>query len=166
MQCDLTGSGESAPDYTRDPTFDPTFDPTGNRYGIPPSHGRGMVQRLHVHYIEERESMNINGEERVEGVDLGALVARSGPLGLGTAQELATTINDARDALEKQAGASPPRPRLIGYGVISHSRGQGFIRYGIPSVPASPASVTPLVQPVATAFSGVRILGQDLSLGK
>jgi drug/metabolite transporter (DMT)-like permease len=51
---------------------------------------------------------------------------------------------------------------LIGLGVISHFGGQGLIAYGIAGVPASLASVTLLVQPVATAFLGVWILGQVL----
>jgi drug/metabolite transporter (DMT)-like permease len=51
---------------------------------------------------------------------------------------------------------------LIGLGVISHFGGQGLIAYGIAGVPASLASVTLLVQPVATAFLGVSILGQHL----
>lgn len=51
---------------------------------------------------------------------------------------------------------------LIGLGVISHACGQGLIAYGLGGVPASLASVTLLVQPVATAFLGIWILGQDL----
>lgn len=51
---------------------------------------------------------------------------------------------------------------LLGLGVISHFGGQGLIAYGIAGVPASLASVTLLVQPVATAFLGVWILGQHL----
>lgn len=51
---------------------------------------------------------------------------------------------------------------LLGLGVISHFGGQGLIAYGIAGVPASLASVTLLVQPVATAFLGVWILGQVL----
>jgi len=51
---------------------------------------------------------------------------------------------------------------LVGLGVISHFGGQGLIAYGIAGVPASLASVTLLVQPVATAFLGVWILGQAL----
>ncbi|MAS95448.1 MAG: EamA family transporter [Verrucomicrobiales bacterium] len=51
---------------------------------------------------------------------------------------------------------------LIGLGVLSHACGQGLIAYGLGGVPASLASVTLLVQPVATAFLGVWILGQPL----
>lgn len=51
---------------------------------------------------------------------------------------------------------------LVGLGVVSHACGQGLIAYGIGGVPASLASVTLLVQPVATAFLGVWILGQPL----
>lgn len=51
---------------------------------------------------------------------------------------------------------------LVGLGVVSHACGQGLIAYGIGGVPASLASVTLLVQPVATAFLGVWILGQAL----
>jgi TPR repeat protein len=67
--------------------------------------GRGMLHQLHVNYIEDRDSITLIGEERVEGVDLGALVARTGPLALGTAQGMAKTLNTALDALEKQAGS-------------------------------------------------------------
>lgn len=51
---------------------------------------------------------------------------------------------------------------LIGLGVVSHACGQGLIAYGIGGVPASLASVTLLIQPVATAILGVWILGQPL----
>lgn len=51
---------------------------------------------------------------------------------------------------------------LIGLGVLSHACGQGLIAYGLGGLPASLASVTLLVQPVATAFLGVWILGQPL----
>lgn len=51
---------------------------------------------------------------------------------------------------------------LIGLGVLSHACGQGLIAYGLGGVPASLASVTLLVQPVATAILGIWILGQPL----
>ncbi len=51
---------------------------------------------------------------------------------------------------------------LIGLGVLSHACGQGLIAYGFGGVPASLATVTLLVQPVATAFLGVVVLGQQL----
>jgi drug/metabolite transporter (DMT)-like permease len=51
---------------------------------------------------------------------------------------------------------------LIGLGVLSHACGQGLIAYGLGGVPASLAAVTLLVQPVATAFLGILILGQPL----
>ncbi|MBP6783426.1 MAG: DMT family transporter [Verrucomicrobiales bacterium] len=51
---------------------------------------------------------------------------------------------------------------LLGLGVISHFCGQGLIAYGLGGVPASLASVTLLIQPVATAVLGVGILGQVL----
>lgn len=51
---------------------------------------------------------------------------------------------------------------LIGLGVLSHACGQGLIAYGLGGVPASLATVTLLIQPVATAFLGVLILGQPL----
>lgn len=133
MRRDLEGPGESAPDYTLEPTFEPTGEryaipahlrgsaahmqllpgPAAiPREGWLNQHhdatrrpGRGMMHQLHVNYIEDRESITLIGEERVEGVDLSALVARTGPLALGTAQEMAATINTALDALEKQAGA-------------------------------------------------------------
>ncbi|MEM7698999.1 MAG: EamA family transporter [Verrucomicrobiota bacterium] len=53
---------------------------------------------------------------------------------------------------------------LLGIGVVSHACGQGLIAYGLGGVPASLASVTLLVQPVATAGLGVALLGQPLVL--
>lgn len=51
---------------------------------------------------------------------------------------------------------------LLGIGVLSHACGQGLIAYGLGGVPASLASVTLLVQPVATAVLGLVLLGQPL----
>lgn len=51
---------------------------------------------------------------------------------------------------------------LLGLGLISHFCGQGLIAYGLAGVPASLASATLLIQPVATAVLGVWILGQAL----
>lgn len=51
---------------------------------------------------------------------------------------------------------------LVGLGVVSHACGQGLIAYGLGGVPASLASVTLLIQPVATAGLGVFLLGQAL----
>ncbi len=51
---------------------------------------------------------------------------------------------------------------LIALGLVSHACGQGLIAYGLGGVPASLTSVTLLIQPVATAFLGVWMLGQAL----
>lgn len=51
---------------------------------------------------------------------------------------------------------------LIGLGVLSHACGQGLIAYGLGGLPASLASVSLLLQPVAVAFLGLWILGQPL----
>lgn len=51
---------------------------------------------------------------------------------------------------------------LLGIGFLSHACGQGLIAYGLGGVPASLASVTLLIQPVATAILGVSLLGQAL----
>jgi len=51
---------------------------------------------------------------------------------------------------------------LIGIGVLSHACGQGLIAWSLGHLPASLAAVTLLVQPVATAFLGLAILGQAL----
>lgn len=59
-------------------------------------------------------------------------------------------------------GSTPVWGSLIGLGVLSHACGQGLIAYGFGGVPASVATVTLLIQPVATAFLGVVILGQSL----
>ena len=51
---------------------------------------------------------------------------------------------------------------LIGLGVVSHACGQGLIAYALGGLPASLASVTLLVQPVATSFLGIWLLAQPL----
>jgi len=51
---------------------------------------------------------------------------------------------------------------LIGLGLISHAGGQGLIAYGLGGVPSGLASVTLLIQPVATAILGVWLLQQAL----
>ena len=51
---------------------------------------------------------------------------------------------------------------LIGLGVLSHACGQGLIAYALGGLPASLASVTLLVQPVATSFLGIWLLAQPL----
>lgn len=53
---------------------------------------------------------------------------------------------------------------LIGLGALSHACGQGLIVYALGGLPASLAAVLLLIQPVATAFLGVAILGQPLIL--
>ncbi len=51
---------------------------------------------------------------------------------------------------------------LIGIGVVSHAGGQGLIAWSLGTLPSSLASVVLLIQPVATAFLGKWILGQEL----
>ncbi|MEM9281902.1 MAG: DMT family transporter, partial [Verrucomicrobiota bacterium] len=51
---------------------------------------------------------------------------------------------------------------LFSLGVLVHAGGQGLIAYGLGGLPASLASVTLLVQPVATALIGVWVLQQPL----
>jgi len=133
LRRDLENSYEGSPDYTLDPIFDASGERyaiaahlrgTATRMQLIPGPGaipregwlnqhhdatrrpgRGMMHQLQVNYIEDRDSITLIGEERVEGVDLSALIVKTGPLALEAAKTLAAAINTALDALEKQAGA-------------------------------------------------------------
>lgn len=190
MRRDLEGSGDSSPDYTLEPTFDPTGERYAipahlrgsaahmqllpgpgaiPREGWLNQHheatrrpGRGMMHQLHVNYIEDRESITLIGEERVEGVDLSALVARTGPLALGTAQEMAATINTALDALEKQAGACavwwlPAENVLLLTGTRSLSGSAGLIERKGPGAWATFPLKFRLHQTLPTLKEGVNL---------
>ncbi len=67
--------------------------------------GRGKAQQLHIHWIEDLDSITLVGEERVEGVDLAALVAHLGPLDEAVAGILGERIDSALAGLESRAGA-------------------------------------------------------------
>lgn len=190
MRRDLEGAGESAPDYTLEPTFDPTGEryaipahlrgsaahmqllpgPAAiPREGWLNQHhdatrrpGRGMMHQLHVNYIEDRDSITLIGEERVEGVDLGALVAKTGPLAFGTVREMATTINTALDALEKQAGACavwwlPAENVLLLTGTRSVSGSAGLIERKGPAAWAAFPLKFRLHQTLPTLKEGVNL---------
>jgi uncharacterized protein len=133
LRRDLENSCEGSPDYSLDPLVDPKSEryaipahlrgSAANMQLLPgpgaiPREGwlnqhhdatrrpgRGMMHQLQVNYIEDRDSITLIGEERVEGVDLSALTVKTGPLALAAVKTLAAAINTALDALEKQAGA-------------------------------------------------------------
>lgn len=133
LRRDLENSYEGSPDYTLDPTSDASGERyaiaahlrgTATHMQLIPGPGaipregwlnqhhdatkrpgRGMMHQLQVNYIEDRESITLIGEERVEGVALGDLIVKAGPLALENAQAMAAAINRSLDALEKQAGA-------------------------------------------------------------
>ncbi len=67
--------------------------------------GRGRIHQLQVNYIEDLGAVTLVGEERVEGVDLAALVERSGPIDWEVAQRLAARLQRSLDVLESQPGA-------------------------------------------------------------
>lgn len=133
LRRDLEATGGGAPDYLLEPSFDPTGEPYAIPVQLrgSPTHvqllpgpgeipregwlhqhhaatrrpGRGMLHQLQVNYIEDRDSITLIGEERIDGVDLKSLIAQTGPLSLETAKEMAGSIHAALDALEKQTGA-------------------------------------------------------------
>lgn len=67
--------------------------------------GRGRIHQLQVNYIEDLGPVTLVGEERVEGVDLDALVERSGPMDWPLVRRVAGRLQRALDALESQPGA-------------------------------------------------------------
>ncbi len=67
--------------------------------------GRGLPHQLQVNYIEDRGSLTLIGEERIEGIDLGSWIARTGPLSLESARDIAGAIHAALATLEARAGA-------------------------------------------------------------
>jgi hypothetical protein len=67
--------------------------------------GRGMMNQLQVSYIEDRESITLIGEERVDGIDLDSLLFQTGPFREAVVRSMAASIHSALDALERQAGA-------------------------------------------------------------
>jgi len=94
--------------------------------------GRGTINQLQVNYLEDRDSITLIGEERVEGVDLESLVLRTGPLPFEVARQAAGSIRSALDAIERQAGSGgvwwlPPENIFVLTGTRSLSGSAGLI---------------------------------------
>ena len=124
--------------------------------------GRGMMNQLSVNYIEDRDSLTLIGEERVEGVDLGALVTGTGPLSDEAVKRIASAINTALDGLEKQAGACavwwlPPENIFLLTGTRSLSGSVGLIERKGPEAWSSLPLKLRLHQTLATLKDGVNI---------
>lgn len=124
--------------------------------------GRGMINQLSVNYIEDRDSVTMIGEERVEGVDLGSLVARIGALSNEAVKEAAAAINAALDGLEKQAGACavwwlPPENIFLLTGTRSLSGSAGLIERKGPGAWSSLHLKLRLHQTLETLKDGVNL---------
>ena len=124
--------------------------------------GRGMLNQLSVNYIEDRDSLTLIGEERVEGVDLSALVTGTGPLSQEVVKRIATAINAALDGLERQAGACavwwlPPENVFLLTGTRSLSGSVGLIERKGPEAWSSLPLKLRLHQTLATLKDGVNI---------
>lgn len=94
--------------------------------------GRGTINQLQVNYLEDRESITLIGEERVEGVDLESLVGRTGPLPVEAARDALISIRSALNAIERQAGSGgvwwlPPENIFVLTGTRSLSGSAGLI---------------------------------------
>lgn len=94
--------------------------------------GRGTINQLQVNYLEDRESITLIGEERVEGVDLESLILRTGPLPFEVVKQAARSIRFALDGIERQAGSGgvwwlPPENIFVLTGTRSLSGSAGLI---------------------------------------
>lgn len=67
--------------------------------------GRPMLHQLHVNYLEDRDSLTLVGEERVEGVSLAALVLRLGSQTPAEAVPIINRISSAISSLEQNTGS-------------------------------------------------------------
>jgi len=67
--------------------------------------GRGMLNQLHVNYIEDRGSVTLIGEERVEGIDLASYLLHAGVMETALAARVAERVAAALGVLEQRAGA-------------------------------------------------------------
>lgn len=124
--------------------------------------GRGMMNQLSVNYVEDRDSLTLIGEERVEGVDLNAIVTGTGPLSAEVVKRIASAINAALDGLEKQAGACavwwlPPENVFLLTGTRSLGGSIGLIERKGPEAWSSLPLKLRLHQTLATLKDGVNL---------
>lgn len=66
--------------------------------------GRGTINQLQVSYVEDRDSLTLIGEERVDGVDLASLIREIGPRSEEEAKIIAGRVCNAIDLLEQNVG--------------------------------------------------------------
>lgn len=69
--------------------------------------GRRMPQQLQVRLLEDLACLTLIGEERVEGVSLGDLLASAGPLPLDEARAALRRIHEHLSILEGRTGSAP-----------------------------------------------------------
>jgi hypothetical protein len=86
--------------------------------------GRAMPHQLHVNHIEDRDSITLVGEERIEGADLGSLVRTIGPRSPEEAGLIAGRIAETLRSLEHRVGSCavwwlPPENVLLVTGARS-----------------------------------------------
>lgn len=122
--------------------------------------GRGKAQQLHINWIEDLDSITLVGEERVEGVDLAALVDHLGPLDAEVAGVFGERIDSALEGLESRAGAGwiwwlPPENVILLTGSRSVAESAGRIdREGTAIWSAWPLKLR-LHQTLASLMEGV-----------
>ncbi len=133
--------------------------------------GRGTVHQLQVNYLEDRGSITLIGEERVEGVDLESLVGRLGPLPVEVVKEAATSIRSALEGIERPAGSGgvwwlPPENIFVLTGTRSLSGSAGLIeRKGPVAWSGFPLKLR-LHQTMETLKAGVNLPGKVRMLSR
>lgn len=124
--------------------------------------GRGMINQLQVTYVEDRESLTLVGEERVEGVDLASLIREIGPRTEEETRIIATKVCSAIDLLEQNVGSCsvwwlPPENVFFVTGTRSREASAGLVqRKGDTGWEAFPVKLR-LHQTSATLKEGVSL---------
>lgn len=67
--------------------------------------GWGTINQLQVNYVEDRDSLTLVGEERVDGLDLASLVRENGARSETESRAIATKVCAAIDLLEQNVGS-------------------------------------------------------------
>ena len=93
--------------------------------------GRGLIHQLQVGFLEDAGPITLVGEERIDGIDLAALLARTGPLDFETVRGISVRLEEALDTLERRTAACgvwwlPPENVLMLAGTRSVSGAAGF----------------------------------------
>jgi len=124
--------------------------------------GRGTINQLQVNYVEDRDSLSLVGEERVDGVDLASLVRVIGARSEVEAKVIAAKVCSAIDLLEQNVGACcvwwlPPENVFVLTGTRSReSSGRLVERKGIDGWESYPIKLR-LHQTTATLKQGVNL---------